>query len=96
MAARVIDLTGYRKSRYARRRLRIARGPGSDKVLSLCDARRLKKSSEAGKRLRGRNYPDDFLIGPDEDPYGLTGFTISGLNWCGFPMPVLPPKKDDE
>jgi hypothetical protein len=39
MAAKLIDLTSYRRSRRGRRKLKIAKSRG---ILSLCDARRLR------------------------------------------------------
>jgi hypothetical protein len=68
MAAKLIDLTSYRRSRRGRRKLKIAKSRG---ILSLCDARRLRLCGVAGERLRGLNYPKDHLVGPDEAPLGF-------------------------
>lgn len=35
-------------------------------VISLEDFRKKRISEDAGKRLRGLGFPDDFLVGPDE------------------------------
>lgn len=63
MGAKVISLTDYQRSRPERRRLKIAK---CRDILSLCDARRLKKSKVASDRLKGLGYAYDHLVGPDE------------------------------
>lgn len=73
------------RNRPGRKRLKIASGPDTAKVLSLCDARRMKKSEETVKRLRGINLPADYLVGPDEPGHDLFG-GFTGL--MGFPMPI--------
>jgi hypothetical protein len=57
------------RTRRGRRKLRIAKN--GDKVLNLCDFRRLKQSGESRKRLQGLNYPLDHLVGPDESSEGF-------------------------
>lgn len=79
--------------------MKIANGPGSSKVLSLCDARRLKQARKSGERLQGLNYPKDHLVGYDEpttfDTLELDPFF--GLMGLGMGMPTGPrePKGDD-
>jgi hypothetical protein len=65
---RTIQIDSPRRRR-GRRRLRIAKN--GDKVLNLCDFRRLKQSGESRKRLQGLNYPLDHLVGPDESSEGF-------------------------
>jgi len=97
MAAKLIDLTSYRRSRPGRRKLKIAKGLG---ILSLCDYRRLKQCGVSGDRLKGLGYPDDHLVGPDEVAE-VTGETMYEQIF-GFPMPITgisimtPDKEDDE
>lgn len=67
-ARRTIPIDSPRRRR-GRRKLKIAKD--GDRILSLCDYRRLLKSGEAGERLRGTNYPDDFLVGFDEPSEGF-------------------------
>jgi hypothetical protein len=71
MAARRIVPIGSPRSRPGRKKLRIASGPGTTKVMSLCDARRLRTVAKSGERLQGLNYPKDHLVGPDEFTLGF-------------------------
>ena len=66
MTAEVINLSDSRRRRGARKKLRLAKEP--EQVTSLCDARRLRQVRKSGESLKGRGYPDDFLVGYDEDP----------------------------
>jgi hypothetical protein len=89
VAVKHINQTPSRRRPSGRRKLKIAKG--GDKVMSLCDARRLKKSKESGDKLKGRGYPDDHLVGYDEPvwDHDLTD-PFYGIFGLGLGMPVGP------
>ena len=83
MAAKLIDLTDYQRNRPGRRKLKIASGPGSSKVLDLTEKLRVKRYGNPGKSLKGRGFPIDMNVGPDENGMDL----LTG----GFPVFTLTP-----
>jgi hypothetical protein len=89
MAAKLIALTDSRRNKPVRKKLKVAKGTD---ILSLCDARRLNKCKESGESLKGRGFPLDHLVGPDEPSEGF-GFMPpqENMNWLKRIM-----EKEDE
>ena len=84
MTVKPTNLTDSPRKRPGRKRLKIASGPGSSKVLDLMPKLREKKYGNTGKSLQGRGFPADHLVGPDEWPfYGFTppGTILTGLGY---------------
>lgn len=65
MAAKVFDLTDYRRKKPVGSR---SKSEGKADIIDIADARRLRAARKAGATLIGRGFPTDLDFGPDEDP----------------------------
>lgn len=82
MAAKVIDLTAYRKSKRGKRKSKNENVVDSNEIGDLCHQRRLKAVRKSGEALKGRNFSRDLMnqiFGPDESP---EDFGLLGPNLC--------------
>lgn len=97
MSAKVTNLAEYRKKKPVEEKSSDEGCKGE--VISLCDARRLKASREAGDRLKGLGFPDDHLIGPDEpgEDFGslLLNLSLDNPNFPYEPHSSPIPKRED-
>lgn len=66
MAAKLFDLTDYRRRKPVGSRSRSGR---EAEIFDIADARRMRAVRKSAESLKGRGFPDDLNFGPDEpDP----------------------------
>lgn len=101
MPAEVISLCEYRKEKHGKEKCRDEKGRGRASVHNIEDQRRLRASREHVESLKGRGFPEDMHIGPDEPGEDFNGGLFSGLLGVNlsldnpdFPYALQPKKKD--
>jgi hypothetical protein len=71
MAAEVLDLTDYRKSKRGKRKLRSARKAGTAEVIDFTHEARKRDAGKHVDSFKGRGFPEDYNPGPDEPSEGF-------------------------